>query len=239
MNFHDLELTERLLLARRGTSYFAQRLAEITDEEMFDDTLLNGWTRKHLLAHVAYNAAALCRLLDWAATGVETPMYKSVQQRNQEISEGATLASGALRSLFDHTTARLNEKWRHLPPSAWNAEVLTVQGRLIPASDTAWLRTREVWIHAVDLASGGRFAEIPDLVLTALLFDIVKAWRTAGLGSDLVLEITGTSPVAIQGGQLEPRVVRGTLPAIVRWAAGRGAVGVSSTGELPEPPRWL
>ena len=85
MRFHDLELSERLLIARRGTAFFAQRLAELTDDELDGDTLLDGWTRKHLLAHVGYNAAALCRLLDWAATGVETPMYESTEQRNQEI----------------------------------------------------------------------------------------------------------------------------------------------------------
>ena len=83
--------------------------------------MLDGWTRKHLVAHVGYNAAALCRLLDWAATGVETPMYESTEQRDQEIKEGATLTAAALRNLFDHTVARLDEKWRHLPESAWAA----------------------------------------------------------------------------------------------------------------------
>ena len=67
MDFNDLELSERLLIARRGTAFFAQRLAELTDDELDGDTLLDGWTRKQLLAHVGYNAAALCRLLDWAA----------------------------------------------------------------------------------------------------------------------------------------------------------------------------
>ena len=31
--------------------------------------------------------------------------------------------------------------------------------------------------------------------------------------------------------------VRGTLAGVVRWAAGRGAVGV--TGGEATPPRWL
>ena len=122
---------------------------------MTQDTLLDGWTRKHLLAHVGYNAAALCRLLDWAATGVETPMYESTEQRNREIREGATLSAPALRNLFDHTVARLDEKWRRLPESAWDAEVRTTQGRSVPASETVWMRTREVWIRAVDLANTG------------------------------------------------------------------------------------
>ena len=181
-HFADLDLSERLLIARRGTAYFAQRLAELSDNDFGGDTLLPGWSRRHLVAHVGYNAAALCRLMDWAATGVETPMYASAEQRGREIAEGATLDPAALRNLFDHTVARLDEKWRNLPASAWSAQVRTAQGRLVPASETAWMRTREVWIHAVDLANGGRFADFPAVVLDSLLADIVGMWRQKDLG---------------------------------------------------------
>ncbi|RZK80771.1 MAG: maleylpyruvate isomerase, partial [Rhodococcus sp. (in: high G+C Gram-positive bacteria)] len=34
MGFHDLDLSERLLIARRGTAYFAQRLAELSDSDL-------------------------------------------------------------------------------------------------------------------------------------------------------------------------------------------------------------
>ena len=96
MSFHDLDLSERRLIARRGTAFFAQRLAELSDDDLEAGSLLDGWTRKHLVAHVGYNAAALCRLMDWAATGVETPMYPSAEHRDREIKEGATLSAAAL-----------------------------------------------------------------------------------------------------------------------------------------------
>ena len=240
MDFNDLELSERLLIARRGTAFFAQRLAALTDDELDGDTLLDGWTRRHLLAHVGYNAAALCRLLDWAATGVETPMYESMEQRGQEINEGATLSAAALRNLFDHTVARLDEKWRHLPESAWDAEVRTAQGRSVPASETVWMRTREVWIHAVDLANGARFTSFPNTVLESLLTDIVGTWQRKGVGGELVIEVAGAAPVTVGSeGSDSRRVVRGPLAGVVRWAAGRGAIGVSSNGRVPEPPPWL
>jgi len=129
VGFHDLDLSERRLIARRGTAFFAQRLAELTDDDLESGSLLDGWTRKHLIAHVGYNAAALCRLMDWAATGVETPMYPSAEHRDREIKEGATLSAAALRNLFDHTVARLDEKWRNLDASRWAAPVRTAQGR--------------------------------------------------------------------------------------------------------------
>ena len=237
--FADLDLSERLLIARRGTAYFAQRLAELSDDDFGGDTLLPGWSRRHLVAHVGYNAAALCRLIDWAVTGVETPMYESVEQRGREISEGATLDPAALRNLFDHTVARLDEKWRNLPASAWSAQVRTAQGRLVPASETAWMRTREVWIHAVDLANGGRFADFPAVVLNSLLADIVGMWRQKNLGDGLVLAIDGCAPIAVQEDSPTSTTVSGTLAGIARWAAGRGTIGADIEGDLDVPPRWL
>lgn len=240
MAFDNLGRSDKLLAARQGTSFFAQRLAELTDEQFDGPTLLDGWTRKHLVAHVSYNAEALCRLLDWAATGVETPMYESVEQRGRQITEGAALSAAALRNLFAHTAAGLDGKWRNLPEAAWDAQVRTVQGRLVPASETIWMRSREVWIHAVDLDNGGRFADFPDVVLEQILSDIVGHWRNKGLGGDLVLEVDGAGPVRLgdngTGGQ---RAVRGPLAGVVRWAAGRGAVGVSSDGTVPDAPPWF
>jgi maleylpyruvate isomerase len=238
MGFNDLELSERLLIARRGTAFFAQHLAELTDEELDGDTLLDGWSRRHLVAHVGYNAAALCRLLDWAATGVETPMYESMEQRSKEIEEGATLSGAALRNLFDHTVARLDEKWRNLPTSAWAEQVRTAQGRSVPAAETIWMRTREVWIHAVDLDNGARFGDFPDVVLESLLLDIVDVWRRKNVGADLVLDVVGAPPVAV-GGSVNPQTVRGPLPAVVRWATGRGTIGLPGDTAVPAPPRWL
>jgi maleylpyruvate isomerase len=237
MGFHDLDLSERRLIARRGTAFFAQRLAELSDDDLQADSLLDGWTRKHLVAHVGYNAAALCRLMDWAATRVETPMYPSAEHRDQEIKEGATLSAAALRNLFDHTVARLDEKWRHLPDSRWDAPVRTAQGRTVPASEAVWMRTREVWIHAVDLDNGAQFGDFPDVVLESLLTDIVETWRRRRAGTDLVLEVTGSEPIAVGDGGGRP--VRGPLPALVRWAAGRGAFGVTSDGDISTPPPWL
>ncbi|WKN54395.1 maleylpyruvate isomerase family mycothiol-dependent enzyme [Rhodococcus opacus] len=239
MGFHDLDLSERLLIARRGTAYFAQRLAELSDEQLSEPTGLAGWSRRHLVAHVGYNAAALCRLLDWAASGVETPMYASAEQRGREIAEGATLSAAALRNLFDHTVARLDEKWRNLPASAWDAQVRTAQGRLVPVSETAWMRTREVWIHAVDLGNGGRFGDFPDVVLESLLTDIVGMWQRKDLGAGLILAVDGGEPVAVQPDSPPAEKVSGPLAAVVRWAAGRGTVGVNIDGEVEEPPRWL
>src|SRR5690606_1903973 len=80
----DPELLAGLLLARRGTAYFERKLAELSDDDFDGPSLLPGWDRRHVIAHVGYNARALTHLTEWAATGVETPMYPTPEARNAE-----------------------------------------------------------------------------------------------------------------------------------------------------------
>ncbi|MFT4042364.1 MAG: maleylpyruvate isomerase family mycothiol-dependent enzyme [Gordonia sp. (in: high G+C Gram-positive bacteria)] len=239
MSYPELTLVERLAIARTGTTHFARLLAAIPDAELDRPSLLPGWTRKHLVAHVGYNAAALTRLLEWAATGVEVPMYPSANARDEEIDSGATLPAHALRNLFDHTAARLDEKWRNLSDDRWDFPVTTIQGRTLPVSETAWLRTREVWIHAVDLANGGTFADIPHPALTGLISDVRGAWRRTGNGSQLRLIIDGeTLDIApeFDGKRIE---ISGPTAAVTRWICGRGDEGVHVSQTDILPPRWL
>jgi maleylpyruvate isomerase len=196
---------------------------------------------------VGYNARAIARLVEWAATGVETPMYASPEARNHEIEFGATLSPIALRHLFDHSAVHLNVEWRDLPADAWNNKVKTAQGRVVPAEETVWMRTREVWMHAVDLDNGATFADIPEPVLTRLLHDITGAWKTRGTDAGLLVRVTGTDTTFGDSSAPNPTVITGPLAAVVEWAAGRGHSGVTATapgtaathGTVPAAPKWI
>ncbi|MCU1517702.1 MAG: hypothetical protein JWQ75_2423 [Pseudarthrobacter sp.] len=242
----DPRLQDDLLQARRGTAFFARKLNELTDPELDAGTRLAGWTRRHVVAHVGYNARAIARLVEWAGTGVETPMYSSPEARNQEINFGATLSPIALRNLFDHSAVHLNVEWRDLAASAWRHQVRTAQGRDVPATETVWMRTREVWIHAVDLDNGATFADIPASVLERLLADITGAWHTRGTDAGLLIKVSGTDMRFGDTSAENPTLITGPLPAVVQWAAGRGTTGVNATGpgaatngSVPAAPAWI
>ncbi|WP_235916671.1 maleylpyruvate isomerase family mycothiol-dependent enzyme [Antrihabitans cavernicola] len=230
-------MPEQLKIVRRGTAYFAQRLVELNDSDLDAPSTLPNWTRKHVVAHVGYNADALGRLLDWAETGVENPMYESMDERARQIAEGANLGGVELRNLFNQSAARLDEQWRQLSHEGWRAEVRNAKGAAIPAADTVWMRAREVWIHAIDLGTGATFDEFPESVLEALLADVVDSWRNNDLGADLIIEVDGREPVAVQENSTNTAGVRGSLAAVTQWAVGRGAGGLSS--DAPAPPAWL
>ncbi|HEX2301338.1 MAG TPA: maleylpyruvate isomerase N-terminal domain-containing protein, partial [Pseudonocardiaceae bacterium] len=58
-------------------------------DELSGPSRLPGWTRGHVVTHLARNAEGLTRLLTWARTGVETPMYPSREARAADIEAGA------------------------------------------------------------------------------------------------------------------------------------------------------
>ena len=84
---------------------------------------LAGWTRAHVLAHVAGNAAALCNLLHWAATGQETPMYSGPEARQAEIDQWALADPADLVERVTATSQQLSEALETLPERAWDFEV--------------------------------------------------------------------------------------------------------------------
>ncbi|WP_458117348.1 maleylpyruvate isomerase family mycothiol-dependent enzyme [Arthrobacter sp. D2-10] len=243
----DPVLLDGLLQARRGTAFFARKLNELSDAELDGESLLPGWTRRHVVAHVGYNARAIARLVEWAATGVERPMYPSPEARNREIEFGATLSPIALRNLFDHSAIHLNVEWRDLPADAWHNKVRTAQGRVVPGEETVWMRTREVWMHAVDLNNGASYTDIPEPVLARLLEDITGAWHTRGTDVGLLIKVSGTDLTFGDVTANKPRIVTGPLPAIVQWAAGRGNGEIAAFArrtsddniDISPAPRWI
>src|SRR3954464_4347691 len=60
-----------------GERAVARLVDGLTDDELAADSGLPGWSRAHVVAHLARNADALVNLLSWARTGVEIPMSPS------------------------------------------------------------------------------------------------------------------------------------------------------------------
>jgi maleylpyruvate isomerase len=61
----------------------------LSDAQAREPSLLPGWSRGHVLTHIARNADGLRNLLIWARTGAETPMYASAESRSADIEAGA------------------------------------------------------------------------------------------------------------------------------------------------------
>ena len=221
--------------ARAATRFVADLLDTLSNADLDADSLLPGWTRRHVMAHLAQNALAVGRLVSWAGTGVETPMYESREARDREIDESALLSTEELRSLFHDTAAALDAAWLALPQPNWSHEVRGGQGRVVPASATLWMRTRELWVHGVDLDAGAGFDALPERMLRHTLGDVVASWSAGGIRFDL------TDPTVESLGDEGAQVsLSGTLADLTGWATGRTTRGISSNQPpVPAAPRWL
>jgi maleylpyruvate isomerase len=177
-----------------GTTLFLQQLGSIGDVDLDGPSTLPGWTRRHVVSHLHFNARALLRLVSWAATGVENRMYASLDQRAAEIEDGARWSPEILRGAVRDSARELATALDELCVAAWNAPVVTAQGRTVPAGEIPWLRAREAMVHAVDLDTGVTFANLPGDFTAALLADVIRKRAAAGEGPRLAAWLTGRTP---------------------------------------------
>ncbi|MEU0989203.1 maleylpyruvate isomerase family mycothiol-dependent enzyme [Streptomyces sp. NPDC005953] len=221
-----------------GHDYFLACLKQVDDARLGGSSHLEGWTGKHLLSHVGHNARALARLAHWAATGEPTPMYPSPSARAQEIEAGARWETARLRDFVAEEQERLTTALGGLTAEHWQAPVVTAQGRTVPARTIPWLRSREVWVHAVDLPAGGDFADFPGDFLDALIEDALIRRRTA----QSVAVAARATDRATEPGVGEGMCVEGPAVDLARWLTRRvesPALRTASGGPLPELPPWL
>lgn len=223
------DLTQRLAWCDEGAHIFFEQLERLPDDAFEADSTLPGWTNAHLVAHLGYNARGLSRLVRWARTGEETPMYESMQARTEEIDDGAQLSPTELRTLAIEADQRLRADMAEL--TEWDAKVRTSRGATVSATAIPWMRAREVWIHAVDLGTGLEFGDFPADLVDALITDIARTRASRDEGPALVLrpdDREGEWRIGENG-----RVVRGSAAELCRWLAGRGS------RQEPELASWL
>ena len=192
---------------------------------------LPGWTRGHVLTHLARNADAYVNLLAWARTGVPTPAYPSRAARDEAIAAGAARPLDEQLDDLKGALVRLNAAIDEMPPAAWTAEVEMGSSGAVPAARVVWGRLCEVEIHHVDLNAGYAPADWPPGFALRLLHDApaVPA-RLVDAESGHILRDDAESPV-----------VSGPAYALAAWLIGRTdgtGLRVTPDGPLPDVPDW-
>nr|BFE80380.1 hypothetical protein GCM10020093_029810 [Planobispora longispora] len=106
-----------------STDRLVATVARLSDADLTAPSRLPGWTRGHLITHIARNADSLVNLTEWARTGVERPQYPSVESRDADIAAGAVRPAKEQLADLEESAARLATAFRDLPPRAWSAMV--------------------------------------------------------------------------------------------------------------------
>ncbi len=237
------DLTQIIEWQVEGTALIERLVRTMGPEEFREISALDGWTRQHLIAHLARNADALSNLLYWARTGEETPMYVDSESRELGIRRGAEVpASVAVENLMQ-ADRNYEAAIEELQQEAWSEPVRTAQGRVVTAAVVPWLRVRELWVHAADLQLGFAFTGLPESLGTALLDDAVDGMNRRGEAPHTVLrladddqewEIVGAGRPVVVSGPLD-----GLLEYVMRNRAGKALRVIGGASEVPDIPRWL
>jgi maleylpyruvate isomerase len=219
-----------------GQAQFEQAVMELDD--LTGPSRLPGWTRGHVVTHVARNAEALTRLLAWARTGIETPMYPSAQARDADIEAGAARPQPAQLDDLRRAGAAFAAAAQELSLDQWAATVGTRHGP-VPARWIPWARVRELWLHLVDLDAGVQIGEIPTDVATALVCDLAD-WMDTRVSIRIEVRSPDSDPVSFGPEETAPVVVSGSVQQLAGWLTGRCAgTQLRAPAGLPTLPPWI
>jgi maleylpyruvate isomerase len=226
----------------------AQRLVRTVDGLEDDDwsapSLLPGWTRAHVVAHLALNAEALARALrgvvaDGSDDGPRT-MYDSDEQRQDDIAELAAAGASELRDRLLAGTTELNDAITAVPPSGWEGRIeRTPGGRSMSTASLPGMRLRELEIHHVDLDAGYTTDDWSPAFAEHLLDAMTKrvsqpAFEVRPLDSERVWVIGAADA------EYPVPIVTGPAADLGWWLTGRTPRETVSCshGELPEIGAW-
>jgi maleylpyruvate isomerase len=137
------QATQRLL----GTA------REIADSELRQPSLLPGWTRAYVLAHLARGADAMRHLLVWARSG-DRPAYASEQEWAAATEYTAGLGTKELAADVAASAMALRTISRQLPDDAWRFPLRLRDSESFPAAELLTRRLVEVELHHCDLGAG-------------------------------------------------------------------------------------
>ncbi|ARP69686.1 mycothiol maleylpyruvate isomerase [Streptomyces pluripotens] len=222
---HDLacvhDATERLLTA----------VAELDDVSLTGPSRLPGWSRGHVLAHLARNADALVNVLEGR------PMYASAEARAADIEAGAARPGSTQLTDLRESAARFRTAGD--APADWTRSVELRNGVTDSASRLPFRRWAEVELHHVDLGIGYELEDLPTEFLEREIDFLAE--RFAGhqdvpsMGLRTHDGRTWTTGGGAEGG---PVTVEGAAADLLGWLAGRrdGSRLATNHGALPKLP---
>ncbi|MEU3745045.1 MULTISPECIES: maleylpyruvate isomerase family mycothiol-dependent enzyme [Streptomyces] len=192
---------------------------------------LPGWTRGHVLAHIARNADALVNVLQGR------PMYADAATRDADIERDADRPLAV--QLADVRESGDGFQAAGAEPADWSRTVELRNGVTDSASRIPFRRWAEVALHHVDLGVGYELEDLPEEFVQReidFLAERFTGQATVPPTRIVATEGTGTwTTGSVEGAEV---TVTGPAPELLGWLAGRrdGSALKTEGGPLPALP---
>jgi maleylpyruvate isomerase len=221
-----------------ATSRLLVTAKTLSDADVLAPSGLPGWTRGHVLSHIARNADSLANLLRSATTGIEHPQYPSTEARDAGIEAGAGQPAAEQLADIEASHRRFMDAASAVPAGSWQREVRWRSGELRPASKVLDARLREVAIHHLDLDAGYTASAWPSQFALRILVSVLPAFEVRGIAPVTLMPTDVDLRIDLSGGSAVE--VRGPASALATWVLGRddGSTLAVTGGQLPTPPAW-
>ena len=228
-------LSDNLALLAHETALLVGTASSLDDRSIRAPSLCQGWTRAHVLSHLARNADGLGNLVSWAITGTPVAMYESPEARDADISAGSTRGAQEILTDLTESAARFASAATGLAGPPEQAEVEMRTGRRVLGGQLPTLRLLEVVFHHVDLFAGYTFADADPGFVRRAIDNAVGRMKVSSQEPDVLLSSDVGDTWSLGEGTQE---ITGTNAALLLWLTRGDGTGVSSQGALPELPAW-
>jgi maleylpyruvate isomerase len=217
-------------------------VSTLSDDQMREPSLLPGWSRGHVLTHVARSADGLQNLLTWAETGVETPQYSSKEARAADIEAGADRPAAELSADVASSAKAFIARARALPEQAWSAQVRGIRGPAHPAWFVLNRRLTEVEVHHADLGWEYAPSSWPDWFVTDELYRVTAEYgQVPDCASAVLNDISTGRQYFLHASDASATAITGAGYALLAWLIGRESdseLSVDPAGPLPAIPSY-
>ena len=131
-----------------------QALDGLTDEQCRQPSLLLGWSRGHVLSHLANNAYSHLRMFEAASRGEETEQYEGGKPtRDAQIEAWSSLSAHELVGHVRASIYALEGAWASATPTTWTGFGIKSHagGARVAITDLMLMRWCETEVHSSDL----------------------------------------------------------------------------------------
>ncbi len=173
----DTERTETMHVIAAATARLVAAVAEMSDEDLRSPSLLAGWTRGHVVAHVARSCDAMRDMLIWASTGEGVPGYPSEEAREAGIAAGVGRSAAELTADLAESAAEFTAAVEETTDAAWDTVIETPTGVTFPTGEIPTRRLVEVELHHTDLGLGYRHTDWTPEFAAMDLAEPMRSWR--------------------------------------------------------------
>jgi maleylpyruvate isomerase len=166
----------------QATQRLLDRARIITEPDLRAPSLLPGWTRARVLAHLALGADAMRNLLVGARTGQDRSADASVEAYQAGLKHTESLRPEELVNELADSAMALRTVARQLPDDRWQVPVRVPGLTPFPAAGLLTRRLVEVELHHCDLGAGYGPASWPASFAAMELPEPMSSWRQDRLG---------------------------------------------------------